>query len=324
MDTSTIVAVVTLAFIGAAVGGLVRAIVSQYMTSWGCEMGSAPASFGSHLDASSLSSPRAGNDQAHAIAELRLPASPLPSTELPLAPSPMPDTRSARGMEPISSPTPAADANWALTMPPSGAGAPAESAVTAVAEVVVSRDGHVASRVTVVHDPGAGSGITQACVAGEGDAAASIALRSTPAAGDVPAGSVIVRASSQAEIAPGAAAVETGGPLRRTLQAIAGSGQGCTIHSFPASTFTVNVVGCFILGLLTQLSLHLKWPPYVLAAVGTGFCGGLTTMSSYIVDMLKLAYAGNGATAALYWFSTQAACLLAGWIGWLLGDLASR
>jgi CrcB protein len=227
-------------------------------------------------------------------------------------------------MKPVSSPAPAADANWAVTMPSSGAGSLAVSAVTAVAEVVVSRDGHVASRVAVVNDPGAGSGVSQASVSGERNTAASIALRSTPAADGVPAGSVIVRASSQAEIAPGAAAVDTGGPLRRTLQAIAGSGQGCTIHSFPASTFTVNVAGCFILGLFTQLSLHLKWPPYALAAVGTGFCGGLTTMSSYIVDVLKLAYAGNGATAALYWFSTQAACLLAGWIGWLLGDLASR
>jgi len=321
MDTSTIVAVVTLAFIGAAVGGLVRAIVSQYMASWGCEMGPVPASFGSHSDARSLSSPRAGNDQAHAVAELRLQAAPLPSTERPLAPSLLPDTRLAHGMEPISSPAPA---NWALTMPPSDAGEPAASAVIAAAEVVVSRDGHVASRVAVVNGPGVGSGVTQAVVSGEGNAAASVALQSAPAAEGVPPGTVILRASSQAEIGPGTAGVETGGPLRRTLQAIAGSGQGCTVHSFPASTFTVNVVGCFILGLFTQLSLHLKWPPYVLAAVGTGFCGGLTTMSSYIVDMLKLAYAGNGATAALYWFSTQAACLLAGWIGWLLGDLASR
>jgi CrcB protein len=223
----------------------------------------------------------------------------------------------------MSSPAPAAGANCALAMPPSVAGAPAVSAVTAVAEVVVSRDGHVASRVAVVNGLGAGSGVAQAAVAGEGNIAASISLRSTPAANGVPAGSVIVRASSQTEVAPVAAAVETGVSLRRRLQAIAGSEQGCRIHSFPASTFTVNVVGCFILGLFTQLSLHLKWPPYVLAAVGTGFCGGLTTMSSYIVDMLKLAYAGNGATAALYWFSTQAACLLAGWIGWLLGDLAS-
>jgi CrcB protein len=54
---------------------------------------------------------------------------------------------------------------------------------------------------------------------------------------------------------------------------------------FPWGTFTVNIVGCLILGALTGASL----PTPALALLGTGFCGALTTYSTFSYETLRLA-----------------------------------
>jgi CrcB protein len=56
---------------------------------------------------------------------------------------------------------------------------------------------------------------------------------------------------------------------------------------FPWGTFTVNVIGCVILGALTGASSAL--PGSILSLVGTGFCGALTTYSTFSYETLKLA-----------------------------------
>jgi CrcB protein len=55
---------------------------------------------------------------------------------------------------------------------------------------------------------------------------------------------------------------------------------------FPWGTFTVNLVGCLILGALTGAGTALPHP--VLALVGTGFCGALTTYSTFSYETLRL------------------------------------
>ncbi|HVW39832.1 MAG TPA: fluoride efflux transporter CrcB [Amycolatopsis sp.] len=53
---------------------------------------------------------------------------------------------------------------------------------------------------------------------------------------------------------------------------------------FPWGTLTVNLFGCLVLGALTGAAL----PNAVLALLGTGLCGGLTTYSTFSYETLRL------------------------------------
>lgn len=53
---------------------------------------------------------------------------------------------------------------------------------------------------------------------------------------------------------------------------------------FPWGTLTVNLTGCLILGALTGAAADIR----VLALFGTGFCGALTTYSTFGFETLRL------------------------------------
>ncbi|WP_222267989.1 fluoride efflux transporter CrcB [Modestobacter marinus] len=86
---------------------------------------------------------------------------------------------------------------------------------------------------------------------------------------------------------------------------------------FPWATLTVNVAGSFLLGLLTALSARL--PPAAAAAVVIGFCGALTTYSTFSHEVLRLLEDG----ARRHALADVVASLLGGLgavaLGWALG-----
>ncbi|GAB3352703.1 fluoride efflux transporter FluC [Modestobacter lapidis] len=73
-----------------------------------------------------------------------------------------------------------------------------------------------------------------------------------------------------------------GAPLRLLADRVAVARRG---PGSVAGTLAVNVVGSAVLGVLLGLR---EVPPAVLALVGTGFCGTLTTFSSFGWDVVRL------------------------------------
>jgi CrcB protein len=58
-------------------------------------------------------------------------------------------------------------------------------------------------------------------------------------------------------------------------------------------TLTVNLAGSLILGVLASASRHLGLPDEVMLLAGTGFCGALTTFSTFSFESLRLLEDGS-------------------------------
>lgn len=85
---------------------------------------------------------------------------------------------------------------------------------------------------------------------------------------------------------------------------------------FPWGTFAVNVVGCFLMGIVaTAFAQRAGLPPEWRALLATGLLGGLTTFSAFSLDLAQLLSQGFFARAALYF----AATLLLAMLGFYLG-----
>jgi CrcB protein len=87
---------------------------------------------------------------------------------------------------------------------------------------------------------------------------------------------------------------------------------------FPWSTFAVNVAGSALLGFLLGAQRHLGLPSAVLALAGTGFCGGLTTYSTFGYETLRLLEDGALGEAGLNVIGSLAVGVAAAWLGYLL------
>lgn len=90
--------------------------------------------------------------------------------------------------------------------------------------------------------------------------------------------------------------------------------------AFPWGTFFVNVAGCFLIGLVMHVALHVAtFPPTLRLALTTGFLGGLTTYSSFNYETLKLIQEGALRAALFNFVLTTGACAVAGLFGIALG-----
>jgi CrcB protein len=85
---------------------------------------------------------------------------------------------------------------------------------------------------------------------------------------------------------------------------------------FPLAIFTVNVSGCFLIGILIGLSERLPFMnPELRFLFITGFCGGYTTFSTFSAENVSLFQSGHGLTALLYIAASVSAGMGAVWLG---------
>jgi CrcB protein len=56
----------------------------------------------------------------------------------------------------------------------------------------------------------------------------------------------------------------------------------------PTATLAVNVSGSFVLGVIAGLALYHGLPSTPRLVMGTGFCGGYTTFSTFAYEVVRL------------------------------------
>jgi fluoride exporter len=108
------------------------------------------------------------------------------------------------------------------------------------------------------------------------------------------------------------AAVFAGGALGALARAVLSTFADADPASWPWPTFTVNIVGAFLVGYFTtRLLERLPVSSYRRPLLGTGLCGGLTTFSTMQVETLKMIEHGHWALAVGYTVTSIVLGLLA-------------
>lgn len=101
---------------------------------------------------------------------------------------------------------------------------------------------------------------------------------------------------------------------------IAGWMQNWYGSGFPLGTLVVNLLGSFVVGMVMTFSLERGLiSPELRILLGTGFCGGFTTMSTFSYETMALMQSGSATGALANIALTLAGCLASVWLGSLTG-----
>lgn len=123
--------------------------------------------------------------------------------------------------------------------------------------------------------------------------------------------------------------------IRVALAVAVGGAAGCLMRFFTASwvvahwprhyylaTVAVNMLGCLLIGLLSGLFLlRTDLPLELRTGLTVGLLGGLTTFSSFSLEVLNLLEHGRLAEAMAYLLCSVLGGLLAAWLGLTLARL---
>lgn len=115
-------------------------------------------------------------------------------------------------------------------------------------------------------------------------------------------------------------AVAVGGSFGAVFRFLVSSGISQWLgRGFPYGTLVVNIIGSFLLGLLTEALIVQKvtFAHDYRAAILVGFIGAFTTFSTFSLETLYLLEQGSLTKAAGNIFVSVTACILAVWLGLL-------
>lgn len=92
--------------------------------------------------------------------------------------------------------------------------------------------------------------------------------------------------------------------------------------NFPYGTIAVNVLGCFVIGLLmSSMEERFLIQPSIRVFLTIGILGGFTTFSSFSFETISLFRDGETLYAFANALGTLVLCLSATWLGLQLGKL---
>lgn len=115
--------------------------------------------------------------------------------------------------------------------------------------------------------------------------------------------------------------VFVGGGLGSLLRFLLSKHLNTLSTSFFWGTFSVNILGCLILGLLTGYSLrNSNFPPEYSLLFATGFCGGFTTFSTFVLEKHQLLRDGAWLPFLAYLGLSIATGYLFLWLGFALSN----
>lgn len=92
--------------------------------------------------------------------------------------------------------------------------------------------------------------------------------------------------------------------------------------SFPFATICINIISCFILGLLFNLLVGKGTGTQTARLLlGVGFCGGFSTFSTFTLESFELFRSGNYIYAGANIILSVVICLFGFWAGWSVSKI---
>jgi len=101
--------------------------------------------------------------------------------------------------------------------------------------------------------------------------------------------------------------------------------QNVSVFSIPYGTLVSNLAGCLIIGVIAGISGRTELlSPEMRLLLATGFCGGFTTMSSFVYELGQFVQDKEYFFASSYFVATLAGAGLAFVLGLLISDSLLR
>jgi len=101
--------------------------------------------------------------------------------------------------------------------------------------------------------------------------------------------------------------------------------QNIAVFSIPYGTLISNTAGCLVIGVIAGISGKTELlSTEMRLLLATGFCGGFTTMSSFVYELAQFVQDKEFYYASFYFTATLAGAGLAFTVGLLLSELILR